>query len=432
MKTVVHFDRVAKQYQLGLTRTSLPNVISEWVRGIFTRAPEANSSTPHLWALRDVSFELKGGESLALIGANGAGKTTVLKLLANITRPTSGQVTTNGSLSALIELGAGFHPDLSGRENVYLNGTILGMRRRDIDRRFDEIVSFSELEHFIDTPVKRYSSGMIVRLGFAVASCLEPEILLVDEVLAVGDASFQQKCLNRIRTLIKKGTSIIFVSHNLYLVQAVCSRALYLERGEVRSYGLTKDIIDVYEQDLHRERASRFEASQPTIQGEADKVEITRVDVLRADASKAVTFSSKEPAQIQIHYAAYKSLGKVQASAFVIRSDGLTCCMVRTKLDEVDLVLEFGQGIITLYLEPLQLVTGTYFVEAWLLDQSDCMGLTSKAGRSEWFSVKGAALTYDENSGIFAPNSRWNHSRDGAITDKTHTCMVADRIPFTN
>ena len=164
-----------------------------------------------------MSFELSEGESLALVGANGAGKTTILKLLANITKPTLGSIDIDGQLSALIELGAGFHPDLTGRENIFLNGSILGLNRKQIASQLDEIIAFSELEKFIDTPVKRYSSGMVVRLGFAVASCINPEILLVDEVLAVGDASFQQKCLERIRSLIRCGTSIIFVSHNFYL-----------------------------------------------------------------------------------------------------------------------------------------------------------------------------------------------------------------------
>ena len=235
MKTTIRFEHISKQYRLGLTRTSLPSVISDWIKSTGKHKVNELPRDKKFWALEDVSFELKQGESLALIGANGAGKTTILKLLANITRPTSGYININGRLSALIELGAGFHPDLTGRENIFLNGTILGLTRKQITDRFDEIVAFSEIEQFIDTPVKRYSSGMAVRLGFAVASCIQPEILLVDEVLAVGDASFQQKCMHRIRTLINNGTSIIFVSHNFYLVQAVCLTALYLEKGQMKS-----------------------------------------------------------------------------------------------------------------------------------------------------------------------------------------------------
>ena len=216
---------------------------------------------------------------LALVGANGAGKTTILKLLANITKPTSGSISTYGQISALIELGAGFHPDLTGRENIYLNGTILGIDRKTIASRFDEIVAFSELERFIDTPVKRYSSGMIVRLGFSVASFMEPEILLVDEVLAVGDAAFQQKCLKRIRSLIQNGTSIIFVSHNFYLVQAVCETSLYIQKGQIKHYGATKDVIDIYERDLHQERSRKFIGVSPEKSDSSEDIEITQVEI---------------------------------------------------------------------------------------------------------------------------------------------------------
>lgn len=312
----------------------------------------------------------------------------------------------------MIELGAGFHPDLTGRENIFLNGTILGLSRKEIERRFDEIVDFSEIERFIDTPVKRYSSGMTVRLGFAVASCIEPEILLVDEVLAVGDASFQQKCLRRIRSLINKGTSIIFVSHNLYLVQAACNTAIYLQGGRVKHHGAVKDVVDLYEQDLHQERAQKFEGSQAVgVNEDEDHVEITQVEVVNIAEPKSTVLPSDQPAQIRIYYNAYKPLGKVQVSAFIIRSDGLVCCMMRSKLDKFDVQVDHGQGVVSLLLDPLQLVGGSYFAEAWFLDESDSMALTSKAGRSEWFTVKGAAFSYEDRSGVFTPSTHWNHDQ---------------------
>lgn len=411
MKSTVHFEHVSKKYQLGLTRTSLPSVVSGWFKSSTQGGLRQSNKDKTFWALQDVSFELKQGESLALVGSNGAGKTTILKLLANITKPTSGKIQVNGQLSALIELGAGFHPDLTGRENIYLNGTILGLSRKQVADRFDEIVEFSELGRFIDTPVKRYSSGMTVRLGFAVASCMEPQILLVDEVLAVGDASFQQKCLGRIRSLINKGTSIIFVSHNFYLVQAVCSSALYLEKGQVKLHGDTNEVIEQYEQDLHQARALKFAASAHESTGdEAGDLEITRVEVLDAAGTELENLPNKQPAQIQIHYNAYKPMGKAHVSVFIRRSDGLTVCMMRTKLDDYEVYLERGQGIISLYLEPLQLTTGTYFAEAWFLNESDSMAIIPKGGRSAWFSVKGSALSYADDSGIFEPNTRWSHN----------------------
>lgn len=412
MNSVVQFKNVSKRYNLGLTRTSVPAAISQWLRAPAQSKP---SSPPNavLWALKDVSFALGQGESLALVGPNGAGKTTILKLLANIIKPTSGRLTIKGKLSALIELGAGFHPDLTGRENVFLNGTILGLRRKEIERRFDEIVSFSELGRFIDTPVKRYSSGMVVRLGFAVASCIEPDILLVDEVLAVGDASFQQKCLKRIRSLISGGTSIVFVSHNLYLVQAACNTALYLREGQLRNYGATKDVFGAYEQDLHEERARKFDASHTAEKGENNDVEITRVEVLSTDGPAAEALPSDRPARMRIHYNAYTTLGKVQVSAFIVRSDGVLCCMMRTRLSGFDLYLERGQGVIEVQLTPLQLVGGAYYAEVWFLDETDSMNITARAGRSDWFTVRGAALSFNESS-VYEPITCWRHYRDGA------------------
>lgn len=409
MKRVINFENVSKKYKLGISRASLPALVSQGFKRILKPSSLRSSNNDILWALKDVSFDLEKGQSMALVGSNGAGKTTTLKLLANITKPTSGRIETSGKLSALIELGAGFHPDLTGRENIYLNGTILGLKRQEINKRFDEIVDFSELSRFIDTPVKRYSSGMIVRLGFAVASCVEPEILLVDEVLAVGDASFRQKSLKRIQSLIKEGTSILFVSHNLYMVQAVCQKALYLKKGQVQLWDDTKKVIEAYETDLHAERASKFAGSAIEKGGTETGLEITDVEMLGMDGNKQERFLSNQPAQIRVHYNAYQDMGKVNVSIFAIRSDGLTCFMLRTKLDDYNLDVERGVGTVSVDLEPLQLITGTYFIEAWFLNEADSIGLTPMGGRSDWFTVKGFARSYEETSGVYEPIGRWSH-----------------------
>ena len=290
MSTVIRFEQVSKQYRLGVSRTSLLKSLSNNFRKLLRPGGKESTGQEVLWALRDFSFELRRGESLALIGRNGAGKSTTLKLLANITHPTSGQIYVDGRVSALIELGSGFHPDLTGRENIFLNGTILGLSRISIRHRFDEIVAFSELERFIETPVKHYSSGMLVRSGFAVASCMEPEILLVDEVLAVGDASFRQKCLQRIQSLLDNGTSIIFVSHNLYMAQAVCPTALYVENGQIKNRGRTSDMIDFYERDLHEERAQKLVDGTRNGSAIGSDLEITGVEVLDGDGVSAEEF----------------------------------------------------------------------------------------------------------------------------------------------
>ncbi len=446
MTVSVQFENVSKKYNLGLTRTSIPSLLKQATSQLLGRGSDAGTDQPppdnEFWALRDINFELKRGESMALVGSNGAGKTTTLKLLANITKPTSGTITTNGKLSALIELGAGFHPDLTGRENIFLNGTILGLKRSEVEARFDEIVAFSELERFIDTPVKRYSSGMTVRLGFAVASCIEPEVLLVDEVLAVGDAAFQQKCMQRIRGLVDNGTSIIFVSHNLYLVQAICDRALYVEHGQVKYDGTTKEVIEMYEQDLHEARTQKFLAAKASAaeDGEEDDlamdvdeanagVDITGVEVWGADGPVDGPLPSHQSAQVRVSYDAFRSVGRVHMSIFIKRADGLTCSMIRTKLDDFQLDVELGHGTITVEVNPLQLITGTYYAEAWFLNESDSMVLTPKSGRSDWFSVQGAAMTYDDNSGVYEPIAQWTHapdvemSADGAVAEG-----VADEV----
>lgn len=209
-------------------------------------APERQSTGDTIWALKDVSFMVQPGEVVGIIGRNGAGKSTLLKILSRITEPTSGEVKLYGRVSSLLEVGTGFHPELTGRENIYLNGTILGMRKAEIDRKFDEIVDFSEIEKFLDTPVKRYSSGMYVRLAFAVAAHLEPEILLIDEVLAVGDAEFQKKCLGKMNTLSHNGRTVVFVSHNMAAINQLCSRAIHISDGSISQDGLPEVVIRTY------------------------------------------------------------------------------------------------------------------------------------------------------------------------------------------
>lgn len=410
MKKSVQFTQVSKQYRLGLTRTSLPTIVSKTIRRLF---PNGNSDLVSerrfIWALRDISFDLSSGQSLALIGPNGAGKTTILKLLAKITRPTMGDIAINGRLSALIELGAGFHPDLTGRENVYLNGIILGLSRREIDKRFEEIVAFSELDQFIDTPVKRYSSGMSVRLGFSVAACIEPDILLVDEVLAVGDATFRKKCTDRIKDMLKKGTSIIFVSHNLWLVQAVCDSAIYIEKGQVKHRGVTAEVIDVYNRDIHERRAADLELTRADEAEMLNVIEITKIEVVGHEAEQGGGLANNLPAEVRVHYAAYNLIGATNMVVRIVRSDGVTCCMMRSMLDDFPISVERGIGVISVVLDPLQLYGGSYFAQAVVRDGSDSWGMTSKW--SDPFYVYGSPLSHQEMNGVFEPRRTWKHSR---------------------
>jgi lipopolysaccharide transport system ATP-binding protein len=259
LPVVIKIENISKQYRLGLTGTgTLSHDLNRWwhlVRGKedpYLKIGDINDrsikgESDYVWALKDINIDVQQGEVLGIIGKNGAGKSTLLKILSKVTSPTTGSITYQGRIGSLLEVGTGFHPELTGKENIFLNGTILGMRRKEIENKYDEIVSFSGCERYIDTPVKRYSSGMMVRLGFAVAAFLEPEILVVDEVLAVGDAEFQKKAIGKMQEVSKNdGRTVLFVSHNMTAIQSLCSQAVLLENGGLKSSGKTKEIISKY------------------------------------------------------------------------------------------------------------------------------------------------------------------------------------------
>ena len=239
-------DHVFKKFKKGEIFNSLRDLIPAMTRQIFKLNKQGFLKKNEFWALNDVSFKVERGEAFGIMGSNGAGKSTMLKILSKIMNPSSGSIKTNGRISCLIEVSAGFHPDLTGRENVFLNGTILGMKRSEIKDKFDEIVAFSGLEDFIDTPVKRYSSGMFARLGFSVASHVNPDILIIDEVLSVGDFVFQQKCVEHMKKVVKNGTTIIFVSHNLRALGELCKKSLLLQKGQVLTIGPTNEVVQNY------------------------------------------------------------------------------------------------------------------------------------------------------------------------------------------
>jgi lipopolysaccharide transport system ATP-binding protein len=262
MTASIIVNNISKRYRKG---TSLTNL-----REIFSLQQSSDTKKYH-WAVKDVSFELQPGESLGIIGPNGAGKTTILKMLSQVTQPTSGEIRVRGRLSALIELGAGFHQDLTGRDNIFLNGTILGMRRSEIKQRFDQIVDFAGIGDYLDTPVKRYSSGMYARLGFAIAAHVDPQVLIVDEVLAVGDYPFQLKCYARMEELRRRGTALVFVSHNLEAVRRVCKRALVMYRGEDIFQGPAPEAVVAYSNAL-REAARKSEGTVPLEEGLSQRV----------------------------------------------------------------------------------------------------------------------------------------------------------------
>jgi lipopolysaccharide transport system ATP-binding protein len=254
----IHVEHLSKKYRLGQRQSdskyrTLSESLLEWVSAPWRRLSRKDHrpSENIIWALKDISFDVQQGEVMGIIGRNGAGKSTLLKILSRITEPTAGSVDLYGRVGSLLEVGTGFHPELTGRENIYLNGAILGMKRTEIERKFDEIVDFAEVERFIDTPVKHYSSGMYLRLAFAVAAHLEPDILLVDEVLAVGDAQFQKKCLGKMGQVAQQGRTVLFVSHNLAAISSMCKTIIVLESGRLKLKGPTAQAIDYYQSTLN-------------------------------------------------------------------------------------------------------------------------------------------------------------------------------------
>ncbi len=308
-KPIIQVERLSKRYRIGVRESeteSLGQTLKDTVLSPFRYLREMSrppTEAETLWAIRNISFQINPGEVVGLIGRNGAGKSTLLKILARITEPSEGRAVLHGKMGSLLEVGTGFHPDFTGRENVYMNGAILGMKKREIDRKFDEIVAFSEVEKFLDTPVKRYSSGMQVRLAFAVAAHLEPEILIVDEVLAVGDAAFQRKCLGKMGQIAGEGRTVLYVSHNLGSVQSLCRRALWLQDGVVKADGPAEEVIHQYLEGIET-RAERGEL----ILSHDKTLRIVRVSLLDRNGKETTLFRPGESLTVEVEYNAQREI----------------------------------------------------------------------------------------------------------------------------
>ncbi len=356
--TVIRVENLSKLYRLGLIGSStLHDDLNRWLARV-RRKPDplkrisdfgfeisdldarknghgaqsggenqqsaiSNRQSDSIWALRDVSFEVKRGEVVGIIGRNGAGKSTLLKILSRITAPTSGQVKVKGRIASLLEVGTGFHPELTGRENIFLNGAILGMRKAEIAKKFDEIVAFAEVEKFIDTPVKRYSSGMYVRLAFAVAAHLEPEILLVDEVLAVGDAAFQKKCLGKMGDVAREGRTVLFVSHNLGAVRSLCSRSVLLEGGQIIIDGSTETTVAGYLKSTATDLPADIDTSCLSRPSNitSSALRITRVRIING-AEQAIVYCD-EPFKLDLEFVVAEPIEEVVLGWSVHSSDNV-------------------------------------------------------------------------------------------------------------
>jgi len=296
---VLNAENLSKLYFLG---DRLPNSLRDSVAKLLLSATTLKrQDADKLWALKDVSFEVSDGETLGIIGTNGAGKSTLLKILSRITKPTSGRAEIRGRVGSLLEVGTGFHNELSGRENIYLNGAILGMKRAEINKKFDEIIAFSEIERFLDTPLKHYSSGMHMRLAFSVAAHLDPEILIVDEVLAVGDVGFQKKCLNKMRDIGESGRTVLFVSHDINSISRLCKRAIWLERGQLRSDGPTSDVVSEYLNELSETGSEKVWDDAAKAPGN-DVARLRRIRVVDHEGNSAAALSIKQRIGVEMTF----------------------------------------------------------------------------------------------------------------------------------
>jgi lipopolysaccharide transport system ATP-binding protein len=358
----IQFSGVWKKFTKGEKFDSLRDLIPSMAKWLVSGNHRGELRKREFWALRDVSFDVHG-QALAIMGPNGSGKSTALKLLSGILKPDRGEVHVRGRLGALIELGAGFHPDLTGRENIYLNGTILGMKKAEITRKFDEIVEFSGISEFIDTPVKRYSSGMYARLGFSVAAHIDPEVLLVDEVLSVGDYHFQQKCFDKMRDFVRKGTTLVFVSHNMAAVSSLCKTALLLKQGEPVFLGDVSGAIQKY-YSFYEEETSN------------DNVELTDVRLRTADGEERDNFEPGESVVLEVKLKALRDLRNAHAALMIHTVDGQLVFDTATSrlLNNRPLELKKGQTATVVFALDMNLRSGVFLLGFNISSEIDVPG----------------------------------------------------------
>jgi len=421
MGTAVGFENVSKRFIIHHER---PRSFQELAVSFLKRN---NASREELWALTDVSFAVERGETLGIIGPNGSGKSTLLKLITRILEPTSGRIAVNGKVSALIELGAGFHPDLTGRDNVFLNGSILGMSRREMKQKFDEIVEFTELGRFIDMPLKHYSSGMQMRLGFAIATSVEPDVLLIDEVLAVGDEAFQRKCLRKISEFKRRGKTILFVSHGLDVVRELCSEVIWLEGGRIQGEGLAREVVDHYLMRVHEKERADLAAQQappaevlpgeePSKETPAEEVkkrwgtreiEITSVRFLNSAGEETFLFESGQPAAIEIGYRINRPAEAPVFGIGIYRDDGTYCYGTNTDIDGMPTDDLDSVGVVRVAFDSFAFIEGTYTLDVAVQARD------------------GYPYDYHRPYCTFAVRSRL---RDGGVFRPRHRWVLADRL----
>jgi lipopolysaccharide transport system ATP-binding protein len=346
-KIAIKVSNLSKRYTIGLKKdSSLRGTLAKMLS--FKKSGDKDK----FWALNDLNFEINQGDVIGVIGKNGAGKSTLLKVLSQITSPTTGRIEINGRVASLLEVGTGFHPELTGRENIYLNGTILGMTRKEVKLKFDEIVEFSGVEKFIDTPVKRYSSGMYVRLAFSVAAHLEPEILIIDEVLAVGDAEFQKKCMGKMKDVAGQGRTVIFVSHDIAAVRSLCSQTIFLSKGEIVEYGETSKVITSYLSSGNEDGAYVPQKIKPDIE-----IAFKKIEVVTIDDTPSSTFECSDEVKIKFHFEVRNESHPYTLFVIIKNQYGAPVFSAETKPDKDEL---------SLIIDSKSLTRGSYCIHAFI------------------------------------------------------------------
>ncbi len=387
----IRVQNLSKRYRIGARQagySTIRETVTDLAVAPVRRLRRLGQPTPPeetIWALKDVSFEVKHGEVLGIIGRNGSGKTTLLKVLCRITEPTEGQAEIHGRVGSLLEVGTGFHPELTGRENIYLNGAILGMKRTEIHTKFDEIIEFAEIERFLDTPVKRYSSGMYVRLAFAVAAHLEPEILLVDEVLAVGDATFQKKCLGKMGDVAREGRTVLFVSHNLGAVQQLCGSVILLQSGTVVERNSPERVTSMYLSDASESADGVFDLAAHPARPQKYASIIKRIVLRSSGSSSRSFFFPDDSLVVELLLDASPPIVKPRLAVAIEDASGRRITTLASYLQQSQLPALTGRSTVTCSLPRLDLGPGRYLLSASVGTKND--GLLDSVDNAAWFEV---------------------------------------------
>ncbi len=397
---VVSFQNVSKKFRFS---KETPQSILEILISAFSRKSERQKDKGDLWAVNDVSFDIYPGQAFGIVGRNGSGKSTILKLITRILRPTKGRIVVNGRMSALLELGAGFHQDLTGRENVYLNASLLGLTEEETNAKFDDILAFSELGEFIDMPVKHYSSGMYMRLGFSVAIHVKPDILIVDEILAVGDRPFQAKCIDAIMDMKRKGVTIIFVSHDINLMRNLCTHILWIDKGVMKAIGQADDVALRYTEYSNMREGQQLLSAEFERWGTGE-IEITDVRLLNANGEEANIFLTGDSLTIEMEYIAHQPIPDPEFGYAIFREDGTHINGPNSRLAGVKTGIVKGTGIVQYQIKRLPFISGTYFVSAAIHDTRfpNCYDFHKDAYR---FRITPGGTT--EQDGLLALEAHW-------------------------